>query len=307
MTQVDDFSSLKRNSKASLSTYNNEAKKLNTTYQADERFWSLSVDKSGNGRAIIRFLPPTKGEPSPFAKYFSHGFQVGSSWYIENCPTTLDNKPCPVCEHNSELWAASGSDDNSPLKAKVRLQKRKLHYVSNIVVVSDDAKPENNGKVFLFKYGKKIFEKIHLAMNPQYKDEQAVNPFDFWDGANFIMKQRLVEKYPNFDLSSFDRVSPLSADDDEIKKVWMQQHPLVPFTSKENFKEYDVLSTRFNKLLGIGKAATKAAETAVDNSVPFDVDEAPKKNTTTTTTNINKAVAKATNPEDFFKELMNDD
>lgn len=307
MTNTDDFSSLKRNSKTSLQTYKDEAKKLNTTYQSDERFWTLTVDKSGNGKATIRFLPQTKGETTPFVKYFTHAFETTpKNWYIENCPTTLDGEPCPVCELNTSLWSESGKDENHPKKAKARAQKRKLYYVSNIYVVNDDANPENNGKVFLYRYGKKIFEKIHLSMNPQYKGDEAVNPFDFWEGANFVLKQRMVEKYPNFDLSSFSASSPLLDDDNEIKKVWQQQHSLLPFIDAKNFKSYDVLKKRLDKVLGKPTTSTEdQPDEDTNEEAPFHTTELkkafPKEAAPA------KKVSKAANPEDFFKELMDED
>lgn len=305
MTQenMDDFSSLKRNSKNSLSAYQEEAKKLNSSgFEEDTRFWTMTPDKAGNGRAIIRFLSPAKGEKTPFVKYFTHGFSIGGSWYIENCPTSLgEGNDCPACEHNSLLWKESGDNENHPNRAIVRSRKRRLHYVSNIYIVKDYGNPENNGKVFLFKYGKKIFEKIQLAMNPKFDDETPINPFDFWDGANFDLKQKLViegkNKYPNFDDSKWDSTSPLADTDEKIKEIWLSSHLLQPIVAPENFKSYDVLKKHHDRVLG--KKLTENKTTNGSSALPWDDEEEIDSKTS-------KPV-RTTNPEDFFKELVEDD
>jgi hypothetical protein len=303
----DDFISLKRNSKNLLSEFSEQAKKLNvSSYEKDERYWSLTPDKLGNGRATIRFLPPSKGENTPFVKLFTHGFNNGSSWYIENCPTTV-NLPCPVCENNSELWNQAEKEqpefDKHPLKEVVRKRKRKLSYVSNIYVVKDDTNPENNGKVFLFKYGKQIFNKISSAMNPQYEDEQKINPFDFWEGANFVLKQKLKDKYPNFEDSAFaTKTSPILDNDEGIKEIWQKQHKLSEIVAHNQFKSYEDLTKSLKRVLKdetVGKsskAENKSAKIDVDDdSVPFDVEVPSRKET------VNKKT-----PEDFFNDLMED-
>jgi hypothetical protein len=214
----------------------------------DTRFWQPTVDKSGNGMATIRFLPAPgiDGEDGlPWVRKFDHGFQGPGGWFIDNCLTTLGEK-CPVCEHNSTLWN-SGVDANKEI---VRKQKRRLSYVANIYVVSDPAHPENDGTVRLFKFGKKIFDKITEAMNPEFADETPLNPFDLWDGANFKLKIRNVEGYRNSDKSEFSDVAPLSDDDAKLEKIYSMEHSLKDFTDKKNFKPYDQLKARLDKVLG---------------------------------------------------------
>lgn len=292
-TDILDFDALKRSSKNSLETYAEEMKKLKTSsYQEDTRFWNLTADKAGNGRAIIRFLPPIKGEPAPFVKYFAHGFQVGTSWYIENCPTSLSGGArCPVCEENNVLWGES-TDDKHPSKAIVRKRKRVLNYVSNILVVKDDAEPSNNGKVFLFRYGKQIFEKIEEALNPKYEDEEKLNPFDFWAGANFILKQKMVDSYKNFTDSKFDRVSAISGNDEEIKKIWESQYPLRPFIDPSNYKPFDELKRNFDRVVSSLTPKKSAPLAKVQEETP-PWDDLPKS-------------SKAKTTEEFFAELDDD-
>ena len=215
----------------------------------DTRFWQPTVDKSGNGMATIRFLPApgVDGEDGlPWVRRFDHGFQGPGGWFIDNCLTTTGDK-CPVCEHNSTLWN-SGIEANKEI---VRKQKRRLSYVANILVVSDPAHPENDGTVRLFKFGKKIFDKISEAMNPEFADETPVNPFDFWDGANFKLKIRNVEGYRNYDKSEFAEPSALfDGDDDKLEAIYKQEHSLKEFTDKKNFKPYEQLKARLDKVLG---------------------------------------------------------
>ena len=215
----------------------------------DTRFWQPTVDKSGNGMATIRFLPApgVDGEDGlPWVRRFDHGFQGPGGWFIDNCLTTTGDK-CPVCEHNSTLWN-SGIEANKEI---VRKQKRRLSYIANIYVVSDPAHPENDGTVRLFKFGKKIFDKISEAMNPEFADETPVNPFDFWDGANFKLKIRNVEGYRNYDKSEFAEPSALfDGDDDKLESIYKQEHSLKDFTDKKNFKPYEQLKARLDKVLG---------------------------------------------------------
>ena len=211
-----DFSKLKAMSgKKSLEALTSELNKLsgNENKGSDDRFWNPTVDKAGNGYAIIRFLPAPVNEDVPFIRIFDHGFQGPGGWYIENSLTTI-NKQDPVSDYNSKLWN-SGIEANKEIARK---QKRRLSFISNIYVVSDSSNPTNDGKVFLYKYGKKIFEKLNEAMNPQFADEEAVNPFDFWSGANFKLKIRNFEGYRNYDKSEFDKVKPL-LDDNEIGRA----------------------------------------------------------------------------------------
>ena len=144
-----------------------EVEKMNTTGGGgDERLWKPELDKTGNGYAVIRFLPSPDGEDIPWAKLYSHAFQGPGGWYIENSLTTTGGKD-PVSDYNRELWNSGNEAD----KDTVRKQKRKLSYYSNIYVVKDQVNPQNEGKVFLFKYGKKIFDKVMEAMQPEFEDE----------------------------------------------------------------------------------------------------------------------------------------
>ena len=211
----------------------------------DDRLWKPELDKSGNGYAVIRFLPAVEGEDLPWAKIWSHAFQGPTGqWYIENSLTTISHKD-PVSEHNTRLWNTGLESD----KELARKQKRKLQYFSNIYVVSDAKHPENEGKVFLYRYGKKIFDKVMEAMQPEFEDEKAINPFDFWEGANFKLKIRKVDGYWNYDKSEFDAPSPLLKDDDAIEEVWKLQYPLAEHTAATNFKSYDELKTRLDAVL----------------------------------------------------------
>jgi len=236
---------------------------------ADDRYWQPEVDKAGNGYAVIRFLAPPKGEDLPWVRIWNHGFQgPAGKWYIENSLTTL-GKADPVSEYNTELWN-SGSEANKEIARK---QKRKLSYVVNILVVKDAAHPENEGKVFLYKFGKKIFDKIKDIAEPQFEDEKPINPFDFWEGANFKLKIRNVEGYRNYDKSEFDGISTISEDDSEIEKIWSSQHSLVQFLDPKNFKSYDELKKKFEMVMGLNGASTAAVKPAAD--VDLDEDHTP--------------------------------
>jgi hypothetical protein len=225
---------------------------------SDDRFWQPEVDKAGNGYAVIRFLPPPKGEELPWVRIWNHGFQGPTGkWYIENSLTTI-GKPDPISEHNTELWN-SGSEAN---KEVARKQKRKLSYITNILIVKDPSHPENEGKVFLYKFGKKIFDKIKDVAEPQFEDEKPVNPFDFWEGANFKLKIRNVESYRNYDKSEFDSISSISEDDSEIETIWAKQHSLQQFLDPKHFKSYEDLKKKFDMVMGLtgGMAPVKKAE-----------------------------------------------
>jgi len=222
----------------------------------DDRFWQPEVDKAGNGYAVIRFLAPPKGEDLPWVRIWNHGFQGPTGkWYIENSLTTI-GKQDPVSELNTELWN-SGSEAN---KEVARKQKRKLTYYTNILVVQDSKRPENEGKVFLFKFGKKIFDKIKDVAEPQFEDEKPLNPFDFWEGANFKLKIRNVEGYRNYDKSEFDTPSPISNDDEAIETIWNKQHSLTAFLDAKNFKAYDDLKKKLSMVLSAGAPPVKPAE-----------------------------------------------
>ena len=246
------FSSLKKQSSLGSLTSKlvKEIEKTSTTRGgADERLWKPELDKTGNGYAVVRFLPAPDGEDLPWAKVYSHAFQGPGGWYIENSLTTIGGKD-PVSEYNRELWN-SGNDSD---KDVVRRQKRKLSYYSNIYVVKDPVNPHNEGGVFLFKFGKKIFDKLTAAMQPEFEDETPINPFDFWAGANFKLKIRKVDGYWNYDKSEFDASAPLLDDDDALEAVWKKEYSLADFTAQSNFKSYDDLERRLKSVLGQKKA-----------------------------------------------------
>ena len=232
----------------------------------DDRFWQPSVDKVGNGYAVIRFLPPPRGEDLPWARVWSHGFQgPGGKWYIENSLTTLGQAD-PVSELNTKLWNSGVESD----KEIARKQKRKLTYIANILVIKDPANPENEGQIKLFKFGKKIFDKIKDITDPQFEDEEPVNPFDFWKGANFKLKIRNVEGYRNYDKSEFDSPSEIADSDEEIEAIWKKEHSLAAFLDAKNFKTYDELKKKLDFVLNGANKSAKKAETA-----QLDDDDAP--------------------------------
>ena len=255
------FATLKRNSANSFEKLTKEIEKIASSEGgADERFWKPELDKSGNGYAVIRFLPAPVGEDVPWAKVWSHAFQGPGGWYIENSLTTL-NKKDPVGELNRELWN-SGSDRD---KEVARKQKRKLSYYSNIYVVKDPVHPENEGKVFLYKYVKKIHDKVVEAMQPAFADEKPINPFDFWTGADFKLKIRKVDGYWNYDKSEFADPSTLgSFDDDQLETIYNKTVSLVAFTSSDNFKTYEELQSRLSAVLNSKSAPRIDRETAED-------------------------------------------
>ena len=215
----------------------------------DDRLWKPELDKSGNGYAVLRFLPSCEGEDLPWAKLWSHAFQGPTGqWYIENSRTTIgsgDIGKDPVSEHNTALWNSGIESD----KEIARKQKRKLQYYSNVYVVSDAKHPENDGKVFLFRYGKKIFDKIMESMQPAFPDDEAINPFDFWKGANFKLKIRKVDGYWNYDKSEFDSPTAIFKEESAIESLWKTQYPLNEFTGESNFKSYDELKIRLDTVL----------------------------------------------------------
>ena len=247
------FKDLKKQSKLGSLTAKlvKEVEKMNNNgASGDERTWKLDVDKSGNGYAVIRFLPAPEGEDLPFVKLYSHAFQGPGGWYIENSLTSLGQKD-PVSEYNTQLWN-NGTDAG---KETARKQKRKLTYMSNIYVVKDPANPENEGKVFLFKYGKKIFDKLTAAMQPEFEDEEAIDPFEFWQGANFKLKAKNVAGYRNYDSSEFAAVSPLLDDDDALEGLWKKQYSLAEIVAADQFKSYEDLKKRLEYVLGSKRPA----------------------------------------------------
>jgi len=226
----------------------------------DERLWKPNVDKAGNGYAVIRFLPAPNGEELPWVRVWNHAFQGPTGqWYIENSLTTLNQKD-PVSEYNTQLWNSGVESD----KEIARKQKRKLKYYSNIYVVSDPSNPENEGKVFLYAYGKKIFDKLMEAMQPEFPDETPINPFDFWEGANFMLKIRKVDGYWNYDKSDFEKTSQLKSTDEELEAIYQKQYSLADFVAPSNFKSYDELKTRLDAVLTgsvtTGKTAAQMVE-----------------------------------------------
>ena len=232
----------------------------------DDRLWKPVVDKGGNGYAVIRFLPAPEGDSEmPWVRVWNHAFQGPTGkWFIENSLTTI-NQTCPISEMNSQLWNSGVESD----KEIARKQKRKLQYYANIYVVEDAANPENNGKVMLYKFGKKIFDKLMEAMQPEFPDDPQINPFDMWEGANFKLKIRKVDGYWNYDKSEFDSKSQLKSTDDELEAIYKKTHSLNDFIAPSNFKTYDELKTRLDAVLS-GTVATKTAAAMVDEEeVPF--------------------------------------
>lgn len=289
---MTNFASLKRSSDSSLNNrLAKEIEKMNSPQgerQRDIRFWKPTVDKSGVGQAIIRFLPgsPADGDDGlPWVRVFDHGFKGPSGkWYIENSLTTI-GKSDPVSELNSRLWKES-EDDNSPQRKQARMQKRRLSYIANIYVISDPQNPESEGKVFLYKFGKKIFDKITALVAPEFEGEESINVFDFWKGANFRLKIKNVENFRNYDQSSFENPSPIFKDDAKIEEVWKSQYSLKEFVDPVNFKSYDELKARLEEVLGRGespraqttvqkaRSSPKAVEEVEDNnSAPFETDD----------------------------------
>ena len=246
------FSDLKKQSKLGSLTSKlvKEVEKMNTASGGDDRLWKPEVDKSGNGYAVVRFLPAPNKEDIPWVKMYSHAFQGPGGWYMENSLTTLGSKD-PVSEHNSRLWN-SGVDSD---KEVARKQKRKLSYYANIYVVKDPANPSNEGRVFLYKFGKKIFDKLQEAMQPEFEDETPVNPFDFWQGADFKIKIKKVAGFWNYDSSEFASPAPLLDDDAALEALWEKEYSLQELVSTSQFKSYDDLKTRLDYVLGTKRSA----------------------------------------------------
>src|SRR5210317_140217 len=295
-----DFETLKRSSsnfdkltKALEQNLAPEDQSNKNKYQ-DDRCWKPDLDKTGNGYAVIRFLPSVEGEDLPWQRIWSHAFQDKGGWYIENSLTTLSQKD-PVSEENTRLWNTGVDSD----KEIARKRKRKLSYYSNILVVSDPKHPENEGKVFLYKFGKKIFDKITEAMQPAFEDEQAINPFDFWKGANFKLKFRKVDGYWNYDKSEFEGVSQVKESDDEIKAIWEKQHPLKAFVDPSNFKTYDELKEKLNRVI-----------TGTQSTVTVDSVDLPPQTTTSVEmpkVSESKPASDEDDTLDYFSKLADED
>jgi hypothetical protein len=296
------FSALKKNSQALLDNISKELEKINNPQgnsDEDKRFWKPTVDKAGNGMAVIRFLAAVDGEDVPWIQMFTHGFQGPTGlWYIENSRTTLGaGNPDPVSEYNSVLWNST-TDEKSPARDQARKQKRRLSYISNILVIKDSSAPENEGKVFLYQYGKKIFDKIKASMHPEFEDEEAVNPFDFWKGADFKLKIRQVDGYRNYDKSEFSDPAPLAQEDEAIEKIWVQQYKLKEFHDAKNFKTYDELKTKLERVLST--TATKATKKAED------VKDTPPWDDKTTEAKESKKETPASNDDDELANFLKD-
>ena len=288
---------MKKRSGANISELTAQADKINKKSESykDDRFWRPELDKSSNGFAVIRFLPAPNEEDLPWARLFSHGFQGPGGWYIENSRTTLGDKD-PVSEMNTKLWNSGLESD----KEIARKRKRRLNYISNILVVSDPANPENEGKVFLYKYGKKIFDKINEAMQPEFADEEAINPFDFWNGANFKLKVRKVAGFINYDKSEFDSQSELfDGDDTKLEELWKTQYSLSEFTDPSNFKSYDELKSRLHTVIGDD---IRAVETAVKTTAESeDLDDKSDNSETSSSDNSGDEDALS-----YFEKLANE-
>ena len=260
------FEQMKKNRQATLSSMLAQAQKASggqekKSYE-DDRFWQPQVDKAGNGYAVIRFLPAAQGEELPWIRYWDHGFKGPTGrWYIENSLTTIGQKD-PVSDLNSKLWNTGREED----KEMVRARKRRLHYVANILIISDPANPANDGQVKLFKFGKKIFDKVLDVMQPAFQDEKPVNPFDFWEGADFKLKIRNVEGYRNYDKSEFASAAPLfGGDDKKLESVYAKLHSLQEFLDPKNFKSYAELERKLKEVLGeAGQVLTTAEQTDLD-------------------------------------------
>lgn len=263
---MSNFAQLKQTSQDSLRKLTEQMSKMNpdadSKKNTDDNFWKPTVDKAGNGSAIIRFLPAPEGEDVPFIRYWDHGFQGPSGkWYIEKSLTSIGEKD-PVAEYNSKLWKESDNDE-SPQRKQARKQKRRLHYVANIYVVKDPGNPENNGKVFLYDFGKKIFEKLNAVMHPVedgIEEKSPINPFDLWAGANFYLRMRQVDGYRSYETSSFGESKPLLNDDKALEDVWKKEYPLKAFLDPSKFKSFADLDRRLKEVLELSVQPTSEDE-----------------------------------------------
>ena len=276
----------------------NKLEELNDTKKnyKDDRFWRPELDKASNGFAIIRFLPASGDSELPWVRLWDHGFQGQGGWYIENSLTTLNQKD-PVSELNSKLWN-SGTEKGKDIARK---QKRRLHYIANILIVSDPKNPKNEGKVFLYKFGKKIFNKIQEAMQPEFEDESPVNPFDFWKGANFRLKVRKIAGFINYDKSEFDSPTPLlDGDDAKLEELWKNQYDLQEFLDPKNFKTYEELSDRLQTVLGkdINPNIADTAESVTTEETPY---------TSSEETESDSSETEASDALSYFEKLASED
>jgi len=269
----------------------------------DDRFWKPELDKSSNGYAVLRFLPATNGEELPWIQYWDHGFQGPGGWFIEKSLTTLGND-CPVSEYNGTLW---NSGDEAQ-KDQARKQKRRLHYVANVLVVSDPAHPEYEGKVMLYRFGKKIFEKIKDVMQPQFEDEKPVNCFDMWEGADFKLKVRKVDGYWNYDKSEFSNPAPISEDDSVLEGLYNKQHSLAELIAPDQFKSYDDLKLKLERALGLGgvEVSTATASTIADDNTSASSATATSKPWADTPQPVSNSTDSSDTTMSYFEKLAND-
>ena len=291
------FKDMKRKSVGSISelTKKLETAEKKNSYQ-DDRFWKPTLDKASNGMAVFRFLPAPENEDMPWAKLYTHAFKVGGRWYIENSRTTIGEKD-PVSEMNSELWNSGLESD----KDIARDRKRKLSYISNILVLKDPGAPENEGKVFLYKYGVKIFNKIQEAMQPEFDDEDPINPFDYWAGANFKLKVRKVGGYINYDKSEFESPSELlGGDDGKLEELWKTQHSLQAFVAPDQFKTYDELKKKLQEVVGDDIRATESDFVSAKTAEDVVVEE-------TVSSDSGETEGEETDALSYFQSLGNED
>ena len=291
------FKDMKRKSVGSISelTKKLETAEKKNSYQ-DDRFWKPTLDKASNGMAVFRFLPAPENEDMPWAKLYTHAFKVGGRWYIENSRTTIGEKD-PVSEMNSELWNSGLESD----KDIARDRKRKLSYISNILVLKDPGAPENEGKVFLYKYGVKIFNKIQEAMQPEFDDEDPINPFDYWAGANFKLKVRKVGGYINYDKSEFESPSELlGGDDGKLEELWKTQHSLQAFVAPDQFKTYDELKKKLQDVVGEDIRATESDFVSQKTAEDVVVED-------TTSSDSGETEGEETDALSYFQSLGNED
>lgn len=294
---ANSFAAMKQNRQSQIEKLSSEVNKLQGSGapQGDDRFWKPEVDKSGNGHAIIRFLPAPNNEDVPFVRLFDHGFQGPGGWFIEKSLTTLGQDD-PVSEYNTTLWN-SGVESN---KDQARKQKRRLSFISNIYVVKDPTNPSNEGKVYLYKFGKKIFDKLNDQMNPEFEDEKAVNPFDLWEGTNFRLKMRNVEGFRNYDKSEFDSPAPLLDDDAKLEEVWKGQYSLQEQIDPSQFKSYDELKSRLYRVLALDGGPQTPTATVDEEIAPAPAsDPAPQVAAVDTADDNDESLS-------FFKKLADD-
>lgn len=321
MTTLADLKKRRTTDFSKLTKALEDANKPNGGDNDDSLFWKLERDKAGNGSATIRFLPAYMGEDAgeadelPFVKVYSHSFQGPTGrWYIENCRSTIGQED-PVNDMNRILWKGSDAD-----KEQAKAQKRKLTYIGQILVISDPKKPENNGKVFFFKFGKKIFDKIMDAAKPTFEDEDPLNVFDLWEGANFKLRIKTVDKYPNYDSSAFDKPTPIAESDEEILEIVKQQKSLAPFVDPSKFKSYEALDKKLKEVLNPNAGSTRRAEDiaqemreaskpstpATDDTPPFDMEEKSASKTKAAPVKTPAPAADDDDIADFFNSIGDD-